>query len=96
MKLNTLVYLSKAYQATQPSKQRQADVRATLKLLGEAVDAGNSWEQIALASLRYPSRQLARYLQTRVDQQTLKASSARQHRARLKGILGWFEQTDPQ
>ena len=96
MKLNTLVDLSKAYQATQPSKQRQADVRATLKLLGEAVDAGNSWEQIALASLRYPSRQLARYLQTRVDQQTLKASSARQHRARLKGILGWFEQTDPQ
>ena len=43
MKLNTLVDLSKAYQATQPSKQRQADVRATLKLLGEAVDAGNSW-----------------------------------------------------
>ena len=96
MKLNTLADLSKAYQATQPSKQRQADVRATLRQLGQAVDPGKSWEQIALASLRYPSRQLARYLQARVDQQTLKSSSARQHRARLKGILAWLEQTDPQ
>jgi len=96
MTLETLAEVRDAYQATLSSGQRQADVRATLTQLGHAVAPGKTLETIPLTALRYPSRQLARYLQGRIDQQTLKPASARQHRGRWAGVLAWLQQTYPE
>ena len=96
MTLKTLADLRDAYQATLPSGQRRADVRATLTQLGHAVAPEKTLEQIPLATLRRPARSLACYLQARIEQQTLQPGSARQHRARLSGVLAWLQQAYPE
>ena len=72
MTLKTLADLRDAYQETLPPGQRQADVRATLTQLGQAVAPEKTLQQIPLTLLQHPARQLSGYLQERIEQQTLK------------------------